>query len=211
MDVSNWKATVAKSPTVTFIWREDRLWDLKKNQNAPVKITPKQIKTQLDNVVDLEKSIREKYPNLDFAICGLGDCGKVPDGIQNLTALKIDEDVERRWCERYAKSHIVIGVHGSNMLLPSSLAGTVIELLPVDRYGNSMQDILISTDDARIAVIRYRLIPLASTPAEVAELAYAVLHYLPLQLLNFEQVWNDHEIAQADRLKMSRKSLELRS
>jgi hypothetical protein len=202
MDLSNWKQTVAAA-VITFIWRDDRLW----NQNK----SKKSFQQQKKNVIDLAQSIREKYPQVDFAICGFGDCGELPAEVKNLTSRVVNAEIEKQWCERYAKSHIVIGVHGSNMILPSAFAGTVIELIPEDRYGNSFQDMLFSTDDARIALVRYRLMPLASTPEAVSELACALLYYIPFIILNFEQTSNDHEAAQADPLRMARKSMELRS
>ena len=74
---------------------------------------------------------RRGIASLDFAVAGLG----TPEGLPNkILDLRFSEvTVERALCDRYAQSHVVVGVHGSHMLLPSAHAGAVIELMPEER------------------------------------------------------------------------------
>ncbi len=52
----------------------------------------------------------------------------------------IQHEVE--WLELYAKSHVCIGVHGSNMLLPSFLGGACISLVPDFKIANFSEDMI---------------------------------------------------------------------
>ncbi|MEJ7700938.1 MAG: hypothetical protein WKF71_15015 [Pyrinomonadaceae bacterium] len=71
----------------------------------------------------------------------------------------------------------VVGVHGSNMLLPSAHAGSVIELIGEDRWGNYLQDILFRVSDSREMFFRYRFVPTSTTPEELSRLALTLLRY----------------------------------
>jgi hypothetical protein len=207
MDVDKWKNSV-RSPVITFIWREDRVWG-RNNPNSFFKRSSP-VEQQKENVIRLAQCLRKKFPSLDFAIAGIGHFGTAPEGILDLTSKSVNESLERSWCERYSKSHIAIGIHGSNMLLPSALAGTIIELIPEDRYGNSFQDIQVSVNDPRATLVRYRLVPLTATPDEVVVLAISLIDKLLQIILNFERPWNDHAVIQKDPWLVSRKSKEFR-
>jgi hypothetical protein len=124
----------------------------------------------------------------------------------DLTSVSVDDPLEKAWCERYSKSHIVIGVHGSNMHLPSALAGSTIELIPEDRYGNALQDIQPGEGDIRGNLFRYRLLPLSTSAETVSAIATSIFRKYPGVLLNFEKAWNDHKRIQSDPWMRARKS-----
>jgi hypothetical protein len=146
---------------------------------------------------------------IDFAVAGIGQAGALPDWISDLRLIKLDAGAERAWCERYAKSHLVVGVHGSNMLLPSAHAGGVIELISADRWGNFLQDILLRESDPREMFFRYRFVPHSTSPEDLAQLAASMLRYEDFRRLmspefcrhqekyNFEQ-WLSGENSQQD-------------
>jgi hypothetical protein len=69
----------------------------------------------------------------------------------------------------------VIGIHGSNMLLPSAHAGMTIDLMPKDRWGNYAQDILFHETDHRLTAYKYRFVPMESSVTLVADMAAAQL------------------------------------
>lgn len=169
-------------PVITFIWREDRLWE-DTNLSAPARLKKhfspsiKPTNGQTLKVLKLAESLRAEYPLLDFAVAGLGEANGLPDWISDLRLTKLDADVERHWCERYAKSHIVVGVHGSNLLLPSAHAGSVIEIIGAERWGNYLQDILFRTSDPREMFYRYRFVPHSTTPEDLAGLASTMVRY----------------------------------
>lgn len=88
----------------------------------------------------------------------------------------MDDDHERRCGERYASSHIVVGVHGSNMLLPTAHAGGLVELIGPERWGNFRQDVLFrETGDRREMFFRYRFLPTSTLPLELARLIILLL------------------------------------
>lgn len=199
--------TRLKKPNVTFIWREDRnWWDV--NRYRDWQGLPKRLKRRLLNldstriqaneqknrVVHLAQSLRKVWHNIDFAVAGIGTPGDFPDWITDLRTLDINDDIEKNWCERYARSHVVVGVHGSNMLLPSAHAGAVVELVPNDRWGNLIQDILVSGQDIRESLYRYRFLPMNTAPEIVAEALISLLRFFPLTLINFDRSFCKHEM-----------------
>lgn len=176
-----WEARLPR-PAVTFIWRDDRRWDapvvpLPGESNRRARwadrlrrspLTGRAKQEQWRRVLTLAEELRRSWPAVDLAVAGLGTPGGLPSWIMDLRCERIDTAIERRWCERYAASHIVVGVHGSNMLLPSAHAGAVVELMPPDRWGNVLQDLLVPCDDARETMFRRRILPASTSPQEVA-------------------------------------------
>jgi len=79
----------------------------------------------------------------------------------------MNDDIERSWCETYAKSQVVIGVHGSNMLLPTAHAAGCVEILPDDRFGNIVQDISVRYSD-RMQLFLYRFVDEFASPRTVS-------------------------------------------
>jgi hypothetical protein len=165
-------------PTVTFAWREDRLWDETADDGrARVKGFRRFISSgesglekQLRLVTALAEALRGERRGIDFAVVGVGEAGGLPAWIADMRRREIDDDAEREWCARYADSHVVVGVHGSNMLLPSAHAGGVVELIAAERWGNFLQDLLLRTGDCREMLFRYRFMPDTTAPAALARL-----------------------------------------
>jgi len=192
-------------PTVTFIWREDRAWDkppvagrtdgLLRRARRRLLLN---VRDQARRVVRVATAIREAFPEVDFAVAGLGERIRLPPWIADLRVKDVNEQVERSWCERYSRSHVVVGVHGSNMLLPSAHAGSVVELVPPDRWGSLIQDILLIPEESRQTMCRYRFIPVNSSAATAAEVVVALLRHLPSALVNFSKASCDHTVLQSD-------------
>jgi hypothetical protein len=105
---------------------------------------------------------------------------------------QITTGLERNWCRMYSASHLVIGVHGSNMLIPSGLAGAVIDLIPDERWGNIMQDILFQRGDQRGTLYRYRFLPLQASAETVAGIARSMLLSFPDMLLLMSRETTEH-------------------
>jgi hypothetical protein len=224
-ELASWSELLRERPTVTFIWREDRLWEgprsrvgakLDRWRNkagqtvlGAASVAAIEARAQERRVVQLALRLRQSFPQLDFALAGLGLPGRLPRWINDLRQAQVDESVERAWCQRYARSHLVLGVHGSNMLLPSAHAGAVIELLPPERWGNLVQDILPRTADPRDELFRVRFLPLESGPGAVAEAAASLLRDVPIVGLNFNRAWCDHAkvAAQPELLAQRRREL----
>jgi len=171
-------------PVITFIWRDDRVWDRGWRRTLPQRavyrlrrelhLTHPPLMRQKQNVIKLANALRKALPTLEFTVVGLGKPGDLPSWIQDHRQQKIDEKTERAWCALYALSQLVIGIHGSNMLLPSAHAGSVIELMP-PRWGNIVQDLLLREIDSRDALFRYRILPQTTSPHLTALIAVSLL------------------------------------
>ena len=110
--------------------------------------------------------IREE-PRATFTVTGLAPKGGYGSLADDLRTEQMNPEVERAWCASYAKSQVVVGVHGSNMLLPTAFAVACVEILPDDRIGNMVQDIFVRYDD-RMQLFNYRFVDERAKPAQVA-------------------------------------------
>jgi hypothetical protein len=170
-------------PTVTFVWREDRLWsEMARDSRARAKrfgrffgSQESRLEEQARLVSALAEALRSERRGINFAVVGVGEGGGLPEWINDMRGIEIDADAEREWCALYADSHVVVGVHGSNMLLPSAHAGGVVELIGAERWGNFLQDILLRTGDCRETLFRYRFMPDTTAPAALAQLIDSML------------------------------------
>lgn len=172
--ISDWDKGI-NNPRVTYIWREDRVWSLPMKRFSFPRCNPLRRQTEL--ISELAEQLKVEIPGLEFVVAGLGRKEKLPEWVIDLRTDQISEAQERKWCKLYAESHIVIGVHGSNMLIPSSLAGSVIDLMPDDRWGNILQDILFRYIDLREASFCYRFIPVETKPNVLVTIIKSMLLY----------------------------------
>lgn len=185
--LEEWAARLER-PTLTFIWRDDRPWrdpfdaathDRLGGLKRLIASRSQTRSGQSGRVSELAETLRRDLPALDFAVTGLTKDearGEMPEWVKDLRRTTLDDDGERVWCERYAASHLVVGVHGSNMLLPSAHAGGVVELIGPGRWGNFTQDILFrDADDCRETLFRYRFVDEATPPPSVAQLVNLIL------------------------------------
>ena len=189
-------AAAPQNPVVTFIWREDRLWTSENkaaNNFQKIKRRFGKVENESDGqtrrIIEFAEHLRERFPALDFAVAGLGKTNNFPVWISDLRLTKLDARAERNWCERYAKSHLVVGVHGSNMLLPSAHAGGVIEIIGAERLGNYLQDILFRSGDAREMFFRYRFVSPDSAPENLAEIAATMFRCEDFRRLMNPEFW----------------------
>jgi hypothetical protein len=203
--VDEWHERLER-PTVTFIWREDRLWREQGNlgrlrrwaKRLRVKMGLRDLSLprceQTQQVVNLATHLFIAFPKLKFSVIGSGIPGDMPHWIEDLRTTTIDVAAEKAWCDRYALSHVVIGIHGSNMLLPSAHAGATIELMPLERWGNMIQDLLMPDQDCREALFRYRIVPLSVSVQELTFMIVSLLHSYQFMLRNFRHHLINHDL-----------------
>ncbi len=119
------------------------------------------------------KKIKNEIPSANFYIIGIGKTGTLPSFINDIREEKLTNEVEVKWCKVYSDSHIVVGVHGSNMILPTALSAGFIEILPQNRYGNIMQDIAAYYD---LPIFPYlcRFVDEYIGPCKIAEIAVSI-------------------------------------
>jgi len=173
-------------PVVTIILREDRLW---LGATTPYLIRAARhlspgfsrrlaTKRQLRCFARLVDELRRLLPSIQFTAVGLGTSGELPTDVIDLRTTEMTDAREREWLEAYAQSRVVVGVHGSNMLLPSALAGAVVDLLPLDKLRNITQDLIIaggSEREPKLCLFRYRILPLTTGPRVVAATVASIL------------------------------------
>lgn len=162
---------------ITFVWREDRIWGnyiLAKLLNK-LKLTRLVLPFQNWKVQRLFKKIRYRIPSAKFTITGLGKKTKFPEWIEDLRVEKFDDEIEKEVCRVYSDSRLVIGIHGSNMLLPSGHAGMIIDLMPEEKWSNFAQDILYQETDSRLASFRYRYLPLQTSIVDLTHIASSMI------------------------------------
>jgi hypothetical protein len=168
---------------ITFVAREDRLWFAGPIGKFMYRLLNKlgmkeslgrwYVKAQDRLIRSSMQRIRMAMPDVRFTVVGLAAGGGLSDVASDLRTKRMDDAVERSWVEAYAASQIVVGVHGSNMLLPTAHAAGCIEILPYDRYGNIVQDISVRRHD-RMQLFLYRFVDEFATPATIAHQAVAM-------------------------------------
>jgi hypothetical protein len=158
---------------ITFIWREDRPWCSSWLYRLLRKLNLLDWALMLQNwkIHRLMNQLRAKVPEANFVIAGLGKKTRFSGWIEDCRVNVFDENTERQLCKVYSDSRLIIGVHGSNMLLPSGHAGMTIDLMPDDRWVNFAQDILYQEADAKLATYRYRFFPTQMEIRGLAEVA----------------------------------------
>lgn len=188
--ISNW----TNRPTVSYIWREDRLWcdtrSLGTKNHLKIHILKKllfydDIKIQNHLVISLFLALKSIFSNLTFNVIGIGQSLKFPKDINDFRKEKLSFSDEKKWCRVYSKSHVVIGIHGSNMLLPSAHSGASISLIPKNRVNNLFQDIITTELDPRMACVRNRCISTSSSIDYITKTIESVIKNLPEIRENF--------------------------
>ena len=157
---------------ITFIWREDRLFINELLFRVLRKLNLLSIGLAVQNwkVRRLFEGIRSRLPFAKFAVAGLGTKTEFPEWIEDYRVEMFNEKIEQDICQVYADSRLVIGLHGSNMLLPSGHAGMTMDLMD-GRWGNFAQDIIYQEINQKMASFRYRYLPYQTNTDTLAFIA----------------------------------------
>ncbi|AEI50305.1 hypothetical protein [Runella slithyformis] len=172
------------TPRITFIWREDvnRLWVKNWYVYGFAKIFRIQklfLPLHYLRTLYFFYSLRRKCKNLPlrYTLTGLGRWGRFPIFIEDQRVLAFNDKVEREVCEIYAESHLVVGIHGSSMILPSAHAGMTVSLMPHKRWGNFAQDLLMNENDDMMAIFQKRILPIRICIDEITDICYQMLTF----------------------------------
>lgn len=168
-------------PQITFILRADRFWHRYPLEFFVFKIfvkwkLAKKIFVWRQNflVNRVARKVKRKIANAEFYAAGLGCAEGLSSMITDLRVKIPSVENERQWCDLYSKSQIVIGVHGSNMLIPTALSGGFIEILPRHKIRHIAEDTLISYN-SRYTLFLGRHLDQFTSPSLVAEHAISML------------------------------------
>jgi hypothetical protein len=167
---------------VTFIWREDpsRLWCRRSLASAVAKRVAGRrmmVRYQLRKIVRLFTLIRKLNPDARFTVAGLGRSGHFPHWIEDHRVHSFDEVTERALCQLYSDSRLVIGVHGSHLLLPNLLAGMGLSLMPTGRWYSFGQDLMPYEGNEALGIFTKRVLPVETPTAVVAAIAASMLGF----------------------------------
>ncbi len=137
-------------PLILFSYREDRLWG-------------KTLDRQQKNIQQLYEKLHDLVDDFIFVLVGFGRQNQIKDKRGKIVDLRInqfDRETDLLWLAYMSVADCVVGVHGSNMLLPSGLAKSTVELVPRSRLGNTVQDFLFSSscEDPRDSLLFYRML-----------------------------------------------------
>lgn len=166
-----------RPPHITFVAREDRLWFATRpgkfiyralGRLGPLKGLRRWFVGKQDRMIKRSmRAILERIPEAKFTVVGLAIPGGYGTMAEDLRTRNMNDSVEMAWVNAYAQSQVVVGVHGSNMLLPTAHAAGCVEILPDDRFGNIVQDISVRWHD-RMQVFMYRFVDEFAPPRTVA-------------------------------------------
>jgi hypothetical protein len=169
---------VEKPPQITFVLREDRFWLRNWFEKSLFRVSirfklQKYFKLffcfqQNRRFARLAKRLKRQNPALKIYAVGLGKSLKISRLIDDNRTKLLNPDLELNWCELYSHSHLVVGVHGSNMLIPTALSAGFIELLPNERISNFAEDIALPYDDRKLYFFG-RFLPETASTALVAQ------------------------------------------
>ncbi len=187
----------ARPPQITFVLREDRFWLNTKPDAWLWKLAVSKgwmglfrnyfIRKQNRLINALAKDIHTRLEGkISFYATGLGKTGVLDSLIQDRRQIKTEEKIEKEWCKFYAESHLVIGVHGSNMLVPTALSAGFIELLPRHKIYNLTEDIAM-VHKGRYMHFLGRFLDEFSSVKLVATHAVSMLEWFPVVKKNMEQ------------------------
>lgn len=153
-----------KNYRITFIWREDRPWienDYLVYLLKLINFMDPLIWIQNLKIRILFRLLKRKLPDVLFTVIGIGKKTNFPKWVDDVRYSKPEPRDEKKLCMVYSDSRVVIGVHGSNMLLPSAHAGMVVDLMSRSRISNIAEDILYKEEtDPRFVSFKYRFLPI---------------------------------------------------
>jgi len=182
------------NPTIVYIWRDDRIWS--PNNNG-------QLEEQTLLVNSLASSLLQFFPGMRFAVTGFAASIKpLSDHVDDLRYATLTDDMERSLCSLYASAHVAVGVHGSNMILPSALAGATVELVPPGRWHNAWTASFSRNGHDNVATMLYnRFVPTSISPEELAQLIRATVMVCPWGKILGMRPHADIKFANPDELR----------
>ena len=174
---------------ITFVLREDRFWHNSRLMDlcyrASLKfglksfIQPLLLWRQGRLLRKTGRLILSQLPDADLAAVGLGKNGKLPDSLLDMRVLEISADTEKIWNRRFAESQLVIGVHGSHMMIPTALAAGFINIVPRYKIDQLAEDSLLHHPH-RMLQFMGRFLDEFSSPQLLTQHVVSMIRQFPL-------------------------------
>lgn len=116
------------APRIVFIHRGTRLWG-------------GSWESERGRLEKLASWLSRFWPKARLEIYGHARLPHAPEGWRDATR-NGEANYDAILLEALARADLVIGAHGSSMLLPSAICGLVLELVPLDKQPSLLQDFL---------------------------------------------------------------------
>lgn len=192
-----------EKPTITFIWRHDRFWKpvLPRliNNRYTRKIFPRLL-VKLGNwvqfrwILRFSRELKKQVPQVDFAIAGMDDrTPPLPEWIKDFRYPVHEDETAHLQVKRYSESHLVMGCNGSSLLLPGSLAGSVINIVPGDLWSVSAGTFPFRMTSIGDTHYRYVMLPAEVSIKRLVNIAVSLLRDRTYVELQTSAPWRDHD------------------
>ena len=172
-------------PTITFVLREDRCWQSTRLEYFLFLVATKFklnrsffVWRQNLLIARTARKILLNVPSAEFFAAGIGVTGRLPRIIHDRRKRTPTLADEIMWCQLYARSHIVVGVHGSGMLLPTSLSAGFIAIMPRHKIRHMAEDIAV-VKPSRFVLFLGRHVDQYASPGLVSRHAVSLIRYFP--------------------------------
>ena len=184
----------ARKPTITFVLREDRFW-----QSSPIEFflfkvavkfnLPKRLFVWRQNYLANKTAgrIRKQLPEASFSAVGIGRHGRLTSCIADHRKDRLTTTDEHLWCQLYAASHVIVGVHGSSMLIPTALGAGFVEILPRYKIRHIGEDISLNYS-SRYMLFLGRHVDQYATTRLVSRHVVSMVRYFPYVHKNMVQI-----------------------
>ncbi|MYM55962.1 hypothetical protein [Thalassovita mangrovi] len=154
-------------PTVCYVWRDTRCWG-------------GSIEAQLENVQQLRRQLLSETPDMRFVVAGISSSDRWDDETEFLLFEKPGPEQDRQLNLLYSQSDVVIGGHGSNMILPSAHAGGTVELVPPKRWHNAWTASFFRSDCSPAeAVFYHRYLPDTTDIGTICDVVHVISGFAP--------------------------------
>ncbi|EOZ95591.1 hypothetical protein A33Q_2953 [Indibacter alkaliphilus LW1] len=178
-------------PKIGFVLREDRFW-----LNSPFleflflfakkfkllnQFKPVFLWRQKQLVMRCSKLLKKSIPEVEIYVSGLGKTRRFPKYIDDQRIEEIISENEKERNRVYSETHLIIGVHGSHLLIPSGLAAGYININPRYKTAHWIEDTILPYKD-RMQHFLGRKLDQNSSPSLVA-------HHADRIFKDFEYVW----------------------
>jgi hypothetical protein len=180
-------------PTITFVLREDRFWHSSAFEFFLFKVFVKLrlsknifVWRQNHLINRLTDLINKELDNTRFHATGLGKSGRLSWRITDKRKIDLTMEDELEWCGIYSRSHVVIGVHGSNMMIPTALAAGFIEVLPRHKLRHIAEDTMMNYS-SRYTIFLGRHVDHFVRPQHLADHVVNMIRFFPYLYRNTEQ------------------------
>jgi hypothetical protein len=211
-----WTPRLKEKAVVTFMTRTDKTWYRSRPRKYPSlarRVLSRMLRPfsgtlqkfhaassnaqQLKNIINLARELKRGFPEIEFAVCGIGRPGSLPAWVKDVRVEKFAPDTNLVLAEQAARSHVFAGVHGSHTSLFASMAGSCVELTRSDRLRNFLQCSPVTSRQPRESLYCYRFLPVDTGAHFLADVIGGIILGYPYAILAYGDDF-DHPLSQRE-------------